>query len=168
MRSRILIGGGAWLLGVVTATAGSMYAVDQLAQGLLSQQSKQVSVAMVNAELARESADSVLHPQGQATPAATAPAGGGNAVGSTGPRTSDGQLLTSPDGNAVAACRPAGPYLVYWSPQPGYEATHVVRGSGTRASVTFRNSSGGLVLSVTCQDGQPVARTWPLRVEHDD
>ena len=54
MRSRVLIGAGAWLLGAVAATAGSLYAVDQLGQGLLAQHTKQVSVAMVNAELAQD------------------------------------------------------------------------------------------------------------------
>lgn len=168
MRSRVLVGAGAWLLGAVTATTGSMYAVGQLGQDLLSQQSKQVSVAMVNAELARESAENVLRPQSPAKPTATASSGGGNATGSATPRPSDGQLLTSPDGSAVAVCRAAGPYLVYWSPQQGYEAAHVVRGPSPVVSVTFRGSSGGLVLSVTCQDGQPIAGTRPLRTEHDD
>ena len=56
MRSRVLIGAGAWLLGAVAATAGSLYAVDQLGQGLLAQHTKQVSVAMVNAELAQDGA----------------------------------------------------------------------------------------------------------------
>jgi len=44
------IGAGACLLGAASATAGSIYAIAQLGQGLVEQHTTQVSVAMVNAE----------------------------------------------------------------------------------------------------------------------
>ena len=42
MSSRFLVGLGAWLLGAVTATTGSMIAVNELAHGLLVPQTQQL------------------------------------------------------------------------------------------------------------------------------
>jgi hypothetical protein len=65
-------------------------------------------------------------------------------------------VLTSSDGSAAAVCQPGGAYLVYWSPEPGFEIDDVVRGPAAVASVVFRNDSGGIVLRVSCRDGVPV------------
>lgn len=168
VRSRILIGVGAWLLGAASATVGSLYAVGQLGNSLLAESTKQMSVSTVNADLANENAR-------QAAPLPTAtskPPGHGRDQGrgsrhgrnsassrpSAGPTPTSaaGVLLTSPDGTAEAACTAAGAYLSYWSPQPGFEADNVVRGPAAVASVVFRGNSGGIKMRVTCQGGVPV------------
>src|SRR5260370_22842100 len=56
-----MLGVGAWLLGAVSATAGSLYAVDQLGKGLLEQHAGRISVAAVNAELAQENSGRLSH-----------------------------------------------------------------------------------------------------------
>ena len=174
MRSGILIGTCAWLLGAAAATAGSLYAVNDLGQGLITQHSKQVTVAMVNAELALERSAHSSH-----TPAAPSPSASPSVSpsvhqnsGSPSPSPSappdPGELLISKDGTVVAACKPAGAYLVSWSPQQGFAADHVVRGPSQVAKVSFVSSSGGLILGVTCGSGQPVEHIWPLKWGHHD
>ena len=165
MRSRILIGVGAWLLGAVAATTGSLYAVDQIGRGLLAQNVRQVSVAMVNAELPHERSDRApsasSSPPGSPTPrpsvrASTRPA-------SPSPTPDPGQLLTAPDGTVVAVCKARGAYLEYWSPQQGYEAEHVQRGPAPVASLVFVGAPQGEIVKVTCSAGQPVKHVSPLR-----
>jgi len=180
VRSRILLGVGAWLLGAILATAGSLYAVDQLGNGLLAQPS-QTSVAMVNAELALENSErlgpsAAPSASGSASPAAAFGPGRNplrrpaRQAGSPAP----GVLLASPDGTAVATCARGAAYLVYWSPQQGYEADQVVRGPRPVASVAFRNSAGGgVVLSVSCRGATPAEHLAPIQPDgswsgHDD
>lgn len=166
MRSGILIGTCAWLLGAAAATAGSLYAVNDLGQGLIAQHSKQVTVAMVNAELALEQSAHSPSP----SPPAASPSPGGLATTSPAPHHSaapspppdPGELLISKDGTVVAVCKPAGAYLVSWSPQQGYQADHVVRGPARVAKVAFVGSSGGLRIGVTCKAGQPAEHVWPV------
>ncbi|HUZ53524.1 MAG TPA: hypothetical protein VMU94_13480 [Streptosporangiaceae bacterium] len=157
MRSRLLIGASAWLLGAVSATAGSLYAVDQLGQGLFAQHTKQVSVAMVNAELAQDGAS---RPAQTPSPSPTATPRASHSAHKVRPATTHraakpvtrnaSKLLTSAGGTAVASCRQAGAYLLYWSPAQGFETHDFVRGPSSVASVTFSSNSGEVVLRVTC------------------
>lgn len=176
MWSRFAIGLSAWLLGASAATAGSVYAVDQLGHDLLIQQSKQVSVSMVNSELTQESTEhktplpgvspsvtpSVRHrrkhhwkvkvrPQPTATPTPSAT-----------PTTDPGQLLSSPDGTVVATCRSGLAYLVYVSPYNGFEVDDLFRGPARYARVTFEGQGSGIVMTVSCTAGKPHAR-----ISHD-
>jgi len=167
VRSRFLIGAGAWLLGAIAASAGSLYAVDQLGQDLLVQQGNQVSVAMVNSELALENSEHRTQLPGQSpsvTPSATrSTKPRGRPSPTTTPTSNPGQLLTSSDGTAVATCQQGQAYLVYVSPYNGYEADHVVRGPARVASVVFRGQSSGIVMDVSCRGGQPHARLSQLQ-----
>jgi hypothetical protein len=186
VRSRILLGIGAWVLGAASATAGSLFAVDQLGQSLVAQHTKQISVAMVNAELALENAD-------RRTPGAT-PASSPSAAASPSasksharPRPAavqpsrqahrlDGQsskLLTSRGGTAAASCASGLARLLYWSPAQGFEADDVSKGPARVASVSFTDSNGGVVMRVACTSaGVPVAHVSPLGwgggSHHDD
>lgn len=166
VRSRVLLGAGAWLLGAVSATAGSLYAVGQLGNSLLAVPTGQMSVAMVNADLAHEDAR-----QAAPLPTATHKAGQhqrGRArrlghdetspASSPSPSSSAGVLLTSPDGSAEAVCTVGGAYLSYWSPQSGFEVDDVVRGPAAVASVIFRGASSGIKMDVSCHGGVPVKR----------
>lgn len=182
MRSRVLVGVGAWLLGAVSATVGSLYAVDQLGQGLLEQHSTQESVARVNAELAAENSERAT-PMPASSPAARlSPNAPGSApqakrvakhpTARPGPGNS-GQLLRSPDGTAMAVCEQGGARLDYWIPAQGFEAFDVVRGPLPTASVTFKNSSGGVVMKVTCSgSGTPVEHlsslNWGGGTRHEE
>jgi hypothetical protein len=170
--SRFAIGLGAWLLGAATATAGSVYAVDQLGQDLLMQQSKQVSVSMVNSELALENAEHKT-PLTGISPSATHVVRSARKHhrhhGMVGPSpvatptTGTGQLLTSPDGTAVATCQNGLAYLMYVSPYNGFEVDDVHSGPARYASVTFQGpSGGGLVMTVSCTAGHPYAH-----ISHD-
>lgn len=168
----MLIGASAWLLGAISATAGSLYAVEELGQGLLAQHTSQVSVTMVNAELARGNADRPAStPSPSHSPAASPNAS--RAVHKARPahtrRTAKpvtrdtSKLLTSSGGTVVASCRQGNAYLLYWSPAQGFATHRFVRGPSPVASVTFTSSSGGDLMKVTCDSsGVPIAHVSPL------
>ena len=153
MRSRLLIGATGWLLGAVTATAGSLYAVDQLGQGLLAQHSKRVSVAMVNAELAQDHSRRSAPAVTQSPSASASPALKGRAAHvphrRRQPASTEAEFST-PGGTAGATCSQGKARLLYESPGQGYGVDDLVAGPATAASVTFTNSRGGVVLRVTC------------------
>jgi hypothetical protein len=178
VRSRVLLGAGAWLLGAVAATAGSLLAVEQLGQGILAQQSTELSVSEVNARLAAEKGDAGTAPTVRAhpsqsespTPIASKRHKTSKPVRPARPAQSagNGRLIPSADGTAFAECRTGGAYLVYWTPQIGFAAAHVVQGPAAVASVTFRNSTDGVVMKVSCQGGAPVAHLTSFGHWHDD
>ena len=170
MGVRILLGIGAWVLGVATATSGSLFAVERMGQHLIAQQSTQISIATVNADLVREHSEPAMSAPTTA-PARTPPA----KVRHRARRHRSAPLpaavlLESADGSAAARCQEGGAYLVYWSPQQGYEAQRVIRGPAAVAQVTFGNGYDGVVLQVTCRAGVPVKHVSPLQPgpHHDE
>lgn len=187
MRSRVPIGVSAWLLGALTATGGSLYAVEQLGQGLLEQHTKQVSVAMVNAELALENSSSAGRGPTQSPSPSVSP---GRTGGRTGPTVPDKakpltsrkasapvagaaeKLLDSSGGTAEAICRGGLAHLQYWIPAQGFEVLRVQPGPTSVASVTFTDATGGVTMRISCTgSGVPVARTSPFQwvgVHHDE
>ena len=186
MRSRPLIGVSAWLLGALTATGGSLYAVDLLGQGLLEQHSKQVSVAMVNAELAQETSGHAgklpgASPGPSALQAGRTPAPGApdkaRPLPSSGASAPGGgaaaRLLTSSGGTAEATCQNGLAHLLFWSPAQGFDVSGQRPGPASAASVTFTDSSGGVTMRVTCtSSGVPVAHNssfqWGGGTHHDE
>lgn len=169
MRSRFLIGAGAWLLGALTAMAGSMLAVGALAHGLLSPQPGSLSGTPIGADLAAGRASpSASAPASPATSQSTAsgrPSASPGPLAGAAPPSVPPTLLTSADGSLLAVCQPAGAYLVYWSPDQGYSADEVARGPAPVASVTFINQAGGVIMRVSCASGTPVARVVPVGPE---
>jgi hypothetical protein len=181
--SRVLIGAGALLLGAASATAGSLYAIAQLGQGLVAQPTAQVSVAMVNAELAqvgtnapatgRDARHSPTASQKAAPARANRRAGGRHRAAPPVTRN-PGKLLSSSGGTTIAACSTEGAELLYSSPAQGFEVFRFVRGPSAVASVTFIDSSIGVVMKVTCDSlGDPVAQVSELQrpswgPHHDD
>jgi hypothetical protein len=174
VRSRILLGMGAWVLGAASATAGSLYAVNQLGQSLLTQHTKQISVAMVNAALALENAD-------RTTPAAArSSSASASASPSTAPvrhrpaavrmshrshhtHTQSSKLLTSQGGTTAASCDDGLARLLYWSPAQGFKADDVNEGPARVASVSFSDTSEEVVMRVACTAaGVPVAHVSSL------
>jgi hypothetical protein len=166
VRSRFLFGAGAWLLGAVTATTGSMIAVGALAHGLLSPQTQLLAGAPGAADLdVGDSPTPTASPSISPTPSASsaAPSPGPSPVaGGAAPQSAAPTLLTSADGSVLATCQPGGAYLVYWSPDQGYSADNVNRGPAPVASVTFSNTAGGVVMRVSCQSGTPVAHVFSI------
>ena len=170
VKSRLLVGVGAWLLGAVTATTGSMIAVNELAHGLLGQQTQQLASATISADLdAGPSGPSpaAARPGGTASasrPAAkvklAAPSAAAPASAAGPGQSSSGTLLVSADGSVMAACQAAGAYLLYWSPDQGFQADDVSRGPAAITSVTFRGPAGSVVMRVSCQAGTPVAHLY--------
>jgi len=170
VRSRVLLGVGAWLLGAASATAGSLYAVGQLGNSLLAVSTRQMSVETVNSDLARENArhaeslrDSAHRSPDHrkkvaAKPRHAKPSPSPSQSASPTPSVPAGTLLTSPDGSTEATCMAGGAYLSYWSPQPGFEVDDVMRGPAAVASVTFQGVSGGVEIRVSCTGGVPVKR----------
>jgi len=166
MRSRLLIGASAWLLGAVAATGGSMFAVNDLAHGLLGQGTEQLSPRAVHDDLAgyagaaktpRPSqsvriarAASIHKPHPRRTKMTPAP---------TPTKTGQsGTLLVSKAGSVMATCQSGLAYLLYWSPDQGYQADDVRRGPAAQASLTFETLSTEVNMQVTCHAGVPVAQ----------
>ena len=177
---RILAGVGAWLLGAGTATAGSLLAVSLLGQGIADSQGQQLTAAAVNRALAREaqetsqagrqavgppvtSASPATRPAA-ARPAAVPPPATATVTPSPTPAASQppaspsppapvGTLLTSQGGTVLAECRPAGAYLVSWSPTQGYEVTNVIRGPAATGRLVFVSDADSVTMLVSCPDG---------------
>jgi len=184
-----MAGVGAWLLGVGTATAGSLLAVSLLGQGIAASPGQQLTADAVNQALAREAYDASAAatrtaPPPVPTPPATRPAATSPAASQAAPAPpapsataaapaaapavsaaspSAGTVLTSLGGSVLAECRPAGAYLVSWSPVQGYQADDVARGPATTARVVFESSANSVTVTVTCPDGAagaPVAASY--------
>lgn len=183
---RVLAGVGAWLIGVGAATAGSLLAVSLLGQGIATGTSQQLTADAVNRALAAEADEthgpgSVTAGSPSPVPSATpsylirpyrSPPETGDTP-SAGPSTSrpapspraqvtataasTSTVLTSPGGTVVAECRPAGAYLVSWSPATGYEAGAVSRGPAVTARVTFNSDADSVTMRVSCPAGAPSA-----------
>jgi hypothetical protein len=173
VRSRVFIGASAWLLGAVTATAGSMIAVNQLAHGLFDQPTQLLgssAVANLDHDSGGRSAASGSTPIPHASPSTPRPARRATPAPSqststpapsqsTSTSSSGGTLLVSPDGSVMAECLPAGAHLLYWSPDQGFQVDDVYRGPAPVARVTFQGVGGAeVVMNVSCANGTPVAR----------
>jgi hypothetical protein len=185
MHVRILAGVGAWLLGVGTATAGSLLAVSLLGQGIAASPGQQLTADAVNQALAREAHDasqaaSRMAPSPVRTPPTTRPAATSPAASQAAPAPpepsataaapavpaaspSAGTVLMSLGGSVLAECRSAGAYLVSWSPVPGYQAADVTRGPASTARAVFESDANSVTVTVTCPDGTagaPVAASY--------
>jgi hypothetical protein len=171
MRSGVLIGVTAWVLGAVAATAGSMLAVSHLAHGVLGPDAQQLTTAAVSNDLhglphvgpapsptprARPVSPRPAGPRMSADPASAGSAAAGQA----------GTLLVSAAGSVMASCQAAGAYLLYWSPDQGYWADDVSRGPAAIARVSFESGEAGVVMRVSCAGSVPVAHTF--QVSRDD
>lgn len=170
MRSRVLIGASAWLLGALTATGGSMLAVSQLAHGLLGPGAEQLTPAVVRADLAGYQHSGA----GSAVAGRSAAQGGPSPLTSQGagpaqsPRGSaPGTLLVSQAGSVVASCQSGLAYLQYWSPDQGFQADDVIRGPVAQASLTFEGYGPAIRMRVTCRGGEPTARASVLSYSND-
>jgi hypothetical protein len=178
VRTRVLVGAGAWLLGAVAATGGSLLAVSVLGQGIAASPGQQLTVAMVNRALASEAAEPptpLLTPSPAPTPSPSVQLGGvampitratpeptsapAPATAPPSPEPSPGTVLNSAGGTVVAVCAQAGAYLQSWSPQQGYEANGVVRGPAGTAQVSFSSSQSKVTMLVTCSRRVPSATT---------
>jgi hypothetical protein len=162
-----MVGLGAWLLGAVTATTGCMVAVSELAHGLLVSQTQQLGagspVAGVIAGSASPSpspAGSTPPPRASHRPARIRHSASPNPLPAT--QNSVGTLLESGDGSVMATCEAGRAYLLYWSPDQGFQAEDVARGPSTTASVTFRGPSSAILMRVSCPAGVPVAHLSQL------
>jgi len=176
MWTRALLAVGAWLLGVVGATAGSLVAVSLIGQSITGPSAQQLTVTAINRELAgagqnagqtpsaaspgpsvparpRPHAPSRHRPATPAPPVPPAP------VSTPSPA---GTLLSSAGGSVLAACQKAGVYLISWSPQPGYEADDVFRGPGGTARVLFMAGIHGVRMAVSCTGSVPSASVTPV------
>jgi hypothetical protein len=188
VRSRIIFGIAAWLLGAATATTGSLLTVSLLGQGITGSSAQLVTQDAVNRALASEAAQgspttspavpapSRPQPAVTAFPATTpasppptsvattaSPSAFPSTPASTAPPPSSGSaVLTSSGGEAVATCQGADAYLISWSPRQGYQVGDVIRGPALTARVTFESHADRVTMTVSCSAGVPSAtsRGW--------
>jgi hypothetical protein len=167
VHTRVFLAAGAWLLGVVAATGGSLAAVSLIGQSIAAPPTQQLTVSAVNHALAtgrREPDPSAAarpspapsHRPAGATP--QAPASGTSAAGT---------LLSSSGGSVLAGCAGSDAYLISWSPQQGYAADDVVRGPAAMARVVFLAGSSGVSLTVTCTGSVPSDVVSPVQGDDD-
>jgi hypothetical protein len=165
----------AWLLGAVSVTAGSMYAVSRFGPALVDLHSNEVTADWVQANLKSDPVSATPttspspSPSGSPSRRARRRHHAPNTPHSAG--YPQGTLVSSPDGWADALCLPTGAYLVRWVPVQGYYADrHVVQGPASFASVTFRsNSSGrGVTITVRCNGPVLLPPTVGRRPNHPD
>ena len=181
---RVVAGVGAWLLGVGAATAGSLLAVSLLGQGIATSTSQQLTESAVQHALAVEKTEtqgtdpattgspsptpSVARPhqarlsqpvpENEATPSARATRSPAASSPSAQPTaTPSSTVLSSQGGSVVTQCRPAGAYLLSWSPAPGYEVSAVSRGPAPTARVIFNSVANSVTMRVSCATGTPTA-----------
>jgi hypothetical protein len=182
---RVVAGVGAWLLGVGAATAGSLLAVSLLGQGIATSTSQQLTESAVQRALAVEATEtqgagpaattgspsptpSAARPhqarlsqagqENEATPstqASRSPAASSPSAQPT--ATPSSTVLSSQGGSVVTQCRPAGAYLLSWSPAPGYEVSAVSRGPAPTARVIFNSVANSVTMRVSCATGTPTA-----------
>jgi hypothetical protein len=167
VHSRVVLAAGAWLLGVVAATGGSLAAVSLIGQSLAAPPTQQLTVSAVNHALASGKREPTPSPAARPSPGrsrqhavAAAPTTSASAT------PSGGTLLTSAGGSVLAGCAGADAYLISWSPQQGYAAADVVRGPAPTARVVFLAGGAGVRLTVTCAGSVPSAAV--SRVQGDD
>lgn len=187
MHRRILFGVAAWLLGAVTATAGSLLAVSLLGQGITGTAGPLLTPDAVNRALGGESAErsatagpsaarasvsaSLNGPPAaprdspaasQASPAVppASPAPSATAPSDGNGSAPAGTVLMSTGGTVVASCLAAGAYLNSWSPSQGYYVGTVSRGPAATAGVTFESGGSAVIMAVSCSAGVPSAVTY--------
>jgi hypothetical protein len=161
MRTRIVIGAGAWLLGAAAATAGGLLVVSELGEGISgSPASQQSSVAAaVQAQASQAAAQPSLSPTPRSQRSTGAQSGTSGAGGSGSTASTSGTVLSSSGGTVVAQCATTGVFLLSWSPQQGFAASSVVRGPATTARVVFTTTASRVTMVVSCASGVPSAAT---------
>ena len=168
VHTRVLLAAGAWLLGVVAATGGSLAAVSLIGQSIAAPPTQQLTVSAVNRALASEGQDPEPSPAARPSRGARhRHAAGTPSASASAPATSSGTLLSSPGGSVLAGCAGSGAYLISWSPQQGYAADNVVRGPAAAARVVFLAGQAGVSLTVTCTGSVPSAVVSPVNGDDD-
>jgi hypothetical protein len=173
VKSRLVVGVGAWLLGAAAATSGSMIAVNQLAHGLLGPQTQQLTQANLSANPNADADRSAPSPtaSGPTDPSSRRSAAAGkrshvkSARSGAAPSPSPsliGTTLQTPGGSVTAVCEAAGAYLQYWSAGQGFKADDWNRGPAAVASVIFRGATSSIGVRVSCVGGKPVAHVSHL------
>jgi serine/threonine-protein kinase len=173
MLTRAFLAIGAWLLGVVGATGGSLVAVSLIGQSIAGPPTQQLTVAAVNRALAASGKGADGAPSASPTAPARRPAAPGrrhhhraaapSPSVSAGTSTPAATLLSSAGGTALAVCQAGDAYLVSWSPEPGYAADDVVRGPAASARVLFIAGDRGVRMTVSCIGPMPSATVAPVR-----
>src|SRR5262252_6739626 len=169
VHSRIFLTIGAWLLGATAATCGSLIAVSLIGKSIGAPATQQMTASGVNRALAADAHGSDAHGSGASPVAPPAQAARPAAAASPSPRPGAaalaGTLLSSAGGSVMAGCRPAGAFLISWSPQPGYTADDVVRGPAATAQVVFETTSQGVSMTVSCTGSAPSASVTTIAGE---
>ena len=166
MRTRIVIGAGAWLLGAAAATAGGLLVVSELGEGISASPASQQS--NVAASVEAQASQAAAQPSASPTPrsqrstgsksgaSGASPGGSGNSGGTA---STSGTVLSSSGGTVVAQCAAAGAFLLSWSPQQGFTASSVARGPALTARVVFITTASTVTMAVSCATGVPAAAT---------
>jgi hypothetical protein len=167
VHTRVFLAAGAWLLGVVAATGGSLAAVSLIGQSIAAPPTQQLTVSAVSHALASGRRDPDPSVAARPSPAPSHRHAGATPEASASATSSAGTLLSSSGGSVLAGCAGPDAYLISWSPQQGYAADYVVRGPAAKARVVFLAGSGGVNLTVTCTGSVPSEVVSPVQSQDD-
>jgi hypothetical protein len=146
-----------------------MIAVSDLAHGLLAAQTQQLGGTTVNADQDPAGPSPAATSQaGQAAGKASQSAATGAAASQLSTGSPAGTLLVSSDGSVMATCLSSGAYLLYWSPDQGFQAEDVHRGPAALTSVLFRGPAATVVMRVSCSGSTPIAHVYRATDGGDD
>ena len=148
MRSRILFGVAAWLLGAATATTGSLLAVSLLGQGITGNSAQLLTQDAVNRALVSEAA--------QGSPAASPSVTAAGLPSPTSPAAIPSPAATTSSPTPSPAATTASPSAS--PPSPTLTAPPPPDGGGGAALT----SAGGEVVA-TCQGAQAYLVSWSPR-----
>ncbi len=167
VHTRVFLAAGAWLLGVVAATGGSLAAVSLIGQSIAAPPTQQLTVSAVNHALASGRREPDPSAAARPSPARSHRPAGATPEASASDTSAAGTLLSSSGGSVLAGCAGSDAYLISWSPQQGYAADDVVRGPAAMARVVFLAGSSGVSLTVTCTGSVPSDVVSPVQGDDD-
>jgi hypothetical protein len=141
MNRRVLLGTVGWLVVAATATTAGIAALDMLEQGITGRSVRPLDDEAVHRALSRSAA----------TTPAPAP--------SAGPTDGTTRNLAAGGGTVTARCAAGRVTVVATIPAQGFHTGRLDRGPAASLGLTFESADKEYDVTVTCENGSPVART---------
>ena len=145
MNRRVLIGIAGWLTVATAATTAGVAAIDVLEDGITGKSVRPLDDEAVHRALSR-SATVPARPAPTLTPSPSAPGGVTKSVAADG-------------GTVTARCEGGRVTLLAATPSQGFSTDDIEHGPATSRSLTFESEEDEYTVTVTCENGSPVART---------
>lgn len=171
MQGRVAAGIGAWVIGVVSATALSLVAVSVFGHDAANSHGPVLTQDDIAKALASATAAPPTSPDSpsagtpggasgtpsSATPPTPGPTSSSTVTPTNSVATTISRALSSPAGTVVVRCQGSLVYLMSWSPAQGFRVAGIQRGPGRVAAVDFLGPQGQVVMRYYCSGGTPAS-----------